>query len=57
MRRMGGVRVVLVSMVVLAGWAIGHAEDASQDRAKLALRAKGLLLARCAVCHSTDLIS
>ncbi len=54
---MDGVRVVFVSVVVFAAWAIGHAEDASQDRAKLALRAKGLLLARCAVCHSTDLIS
>lgn len=54
---MDGIRVVLVSVVMLAAWAIGHTEDASQDRAKLALRAEGLLLSRCAVCHSTDLIS
>jgi cytochrome c oxidase cbb3-type subunit 3 len=54
---MAGIRAVFVSLVVLAAWAVGHAEDASQGEAKLALRAEGLLLARCAVCHSTDLVT
>ena len=57
MTRMIGVRSAMMSVVVLAALAIGHAEEASSEREKLALRAEGLLLARCAVCHSTDLIS
>lgn len=55
MTRMVGVRAAMVGLVVLAVWAIGHAEEA--DREKLALRAEGLLLSRCAVCHSTDLVT
>jgi cytochrome c oxidase cbb3-type subunit 3 len=57
MSRAAGIRAALVSVVVFAVWASGHAEVAKEDHAKLAPRAEGLLLARCAVCHSTDLIS
>ena len=56
MTRMVGVRATIVGLVVFAAWATGQAEEISQDRAKFALRAEGLLMARCAVCHSTDLI-
>lgn len=52
-----GVRAALIGLVVLVVWAIGHAEEGSPDREKLALQAEGLLLSRCAVCHSTDLIT
>lgn len=57
MTRAAGVRMALVSLVVLAAWAIGYAEEAGPDRANIALRAEGILLSRCAVCHSTDLIT
>lgn len=57
MRRVSGVLTVIMSLVILAAWATGQAGEANQDRVNPALRAEGLLLARCAVCHSTDLIS
>lgn len=53
---MTGLRAIVVGLVMLAAWTVGHAEDASPDREKIALMAEGLLLARCEVCHSTDLV-
>jgi cytochrome c oxidase cbb3-type subunit III len=57
MMRTIGVRAATVSLIVLAVWAVGQAEEASPDRQQLAFRAEGLLLSRCAVCHSTDLVT
>jgi cytochrome c oxidase cbb3-type subunit 3 len=57
MMRTIGVRAATVSLIVLAAWAVGQAEEASPDRQQLAFRAEGLLLSRCAVCHSTDLVT
>jgi len=56
MSRTIGVRAAFVILVVLTAWAVSHAEDASRPEAAPALRAEGLLLARCEVCHSTDLV-
>ena len=56
MTRAAGVRAALISLVVFAAWAIGHAEEAGSNQAKIELRAEGLLLSRCEVCHSTDLV-
>ena len=53
---MTGLRAIVVGLVMLAAWTVGHAADASPDREKIALMAEGLLLARCEVCHSTDLV-
>jgi cytochrome c oxidase cbb3-type subunit 3 len=56
-KRTGSLLKLLLCGALLAAWAIGHAEEANTDREKLALRAEGLLLSRCAVCHSTDLVT
>ncbi len=57
MKRKTGIRAAAFGMVLFAVWIVGHAGEANQDQPKLALRAEGLLLSRCAVCHSTDLIT
>ena len=57
MMRTIGVRAATVGLIVLAAWAIGQAEEVNPDRQQLAFRAEGLLLSRCAVCHSTDLVT
>lgn len=51
-----GVRAAVTGLVMLVAWTVGHADDAGRDREKMALRAEGLLLSRCEVCHSTDLV-
>ena len=55
------VRYAIVSSVILGliGWAVMSAaqeEDLLATSAALAPRAEGLILARCSVCHSPDLI-
>ncbi len=55
------VRYVIVSSVIfgLIGWAVMSAaqeKDLLATSAALAPRAEGLILARCSVCHSPDLI-
>jgi cytochrome c oxidase cbb3-type subunit 3 len=45
-----------IGLAGLAGVTAAQAEDPGVISAALALRAEGLILSRCAVCHSTDLI-
>jgi cytochrome c oxidase cbb3-type subunit 3 len=51
---------IMFSLVIgfagLAGVTAAQAEDPGVISAALTLRAEGLVLSRCAVCHSTDLI-
>lgn len=54
--RLGRV-VVAVGLFGLALLLFGRAGAASNDRAGMAARAEGLVLARCGICHSTDLIT
>ena len=56
MTRRTGIRAVVMGLFLLAGCMVGYAEETRPDRANIALRAEGLLLARCEVCHSTDLV-
>ena len=52
---------IMVSLVIgiagLAGVTAAQEEDMAAVSAALALRAEGLIIARCAVCHSADLIA
>jgi cytochrome c oxidase cbb3-type subunit 3 len=47
---------LVIGLAGLAGVTAAQAEDPGAISAALALRAEGLILSRCAVCHSTDLI-
>ncbi len=48
--------VVTVGLFGLAALPFSGARAAPEDHARTAPRAEGLVLARCGVCHSTDLI-
>jgi cytochrome c oxidase cbb3-type subunit 3 len=48
---------VVVGLVGLAGVTAAQEEDLGVSRAALALHAEGLIIARCSVCHSGDLIA
>jgi cytochrome c oxidase cbb3-type subunit 3 len=53
----GSIMVSLViGLVGLAGVTVAQEEELGVISAALAPRAEGLIIARCAVCHSTDLI-
>ncbi len=56
MMRVAVIRAVLVGLVMLTVWTIEHAGGADGDGEKIALKAESLLLARCEVCHSADLV-
>jgi len=49
--------VVMVGLLGLATLLFSRAGAAPEDHAGMAARAEGLVLARCGVCHSTDLIT
>jgi len=49
--------VLAVSLLGLAALPFSRAGTAPEDQAKRAPRAEGLVLARCSVCHSPDLIT
>ncbi len=50
-------RVVAVGLFGLAMLLFSRAGAAPDDRAGMAARAEGLVIARCGICHSTDLIT
>ena len=47
---------VVVGLIGLAAITFGQADHERDGRARPAQRGEGLLLARCAVCHSIDLV-
>lgn len=57
MKRKTGIRAAAFGVVLLMAWAVGHAGEAGQNQPTQALQAEGLLLSRCSVCHSADLIT
>ncbi len=52
----GRVGVLVGGLVCIAGLAVAGASEPVTPNADLAARGQGLVLARCGVCHSTDLI-
>lgn len=50
-------KIVAVGLLGLATMLFSRAGAAPNDRAGMAARAEGLVIARCGICHSTDLIT